>query len=481
MNLNTIQSTIKRNIMRNRIYTRICKMVFAVLMVLPLAVIGQEKISYQRPSYWRPYDQTGINVFETSKKDYPVPFDGLRIRLGAGFTQQFQNLKHENPGATNNESTTWATSNKIYPLKPGFMTAQANLYLDVELADGISLNVTSYLSSRHHNEAWVKGGYIQFDKLPFKGQFWTNLMKMATIKIGHMEVNYGDAHFRRSDGGQALYNPFMEGNILDAFATEIGGEIYLKKQCGFFGMVGISSGMIKGNIDSAAKGVVSGVVVDDNQKRSPSIYLKGGVDKQLTDIIRVRATASYYHNGSSAGSGLTLYGGDRTGSNYQNVMEKWKDATGTVSASTAIAFSGRFNPGFSKKVDAVMLNGFLGVKGMEVFGTYENAKGRTKTETNERKANQFAVDAVYRFGSAENVFLGVRYNTVKARLANTAAVTYTDDIKLDRTAFAGGWFITKNVLLKAEYVIQKYKDFPAQDIRSGGKFNGYVVEAVVGF
>ena len=91
-----------------------------------------------------------------------------------------------------------------------------------------------------------------------------------------------------------------------------------------FGMVGLTSGMIKGNIDSATAGVVNGTVVDANTKRSPSIYFKGGIDKQLNDAVRIRISGSYYHNGSSAGSGLTLYGGDRTGSNYQNVMELWK-------------------------------------------------------------------------------------------------------------------------------------------------------------
>ena len=470
--------------MRNY-YSQICKVVLAIALSMPLSLLGQsnekEKVFYQRPSYWRPYDQTGINVFETPKKEYPVKFEGLRIRFGAGFTQQFQNIKHKNPGAINNQSTVWASSTKLYPIKPGFMTAQANLFMDVELADGISLNVTSYLSSRHHNESWVKGGYIQFDKLPFKGEFWTNLMEKATVKIGHMEINYGDAHFRRSDGGHALYNPFMESNILDAFATEIGAEVYYNTGFGFFGMAGISNGMIKGNIDSAAKGVLNGEIIDENQRRSPSLYFKGGFDKQLSEIARVRISGSYYHNGSAAGSGLTLYGGDRTGSNYQNVMEKWKDAAGVTVASTASAFSGRLNPGFSKKVDAVMLNSFVKLKGFELFGTYEIAKGRTKTESDVRKASQIAIDGLYRFGSSENIFLGARYNSATARLANTAAITYVDDIKVDRVALAGGWFLTKNVLLKAEYVVQKYKDFPAKDYRSRGKFNGYVIEAVVGF
>jgi hypothetical protein len=60
-------------------------------------------------------------------------------------------------------------------------------------------------------------------------------------------------------------------------------------------------------------------------------------------------------------------------------------------------------------------------------------------------------------------------------------VGYTEKVKIDRTAFAAGWFLTRNVLLKGEYVTQKYNNFLPTDVRNGGKFHGYVVEAVVGF
>lgn len=436
------------------------------LLAFPFATFAQFSDSIAN---FRQYDQRGINVFETPKQNN-YPFTGLKVKIGAGFTQQFQSLKHENPTAINNTGT---GANRLFPLTSGFMTAQANLYLDVQLADGITLNVSNYMSSRHHNEFWVKGGYIQFDKLPFKGQFADNLMKIATIKVGHMEINYGDAHFRRSDGGHTFYNPFMESYIMDAFATEIGGEVYLKAN-GLFGMIGLTNGMIKGNVDSAYK-----TTQDDVTKKSPSLYGKLGIDKMLDNNIRVRVAASYYHNGSNAGSGLTLYGGDRTGSNYQNVMEK--GVPGALPSYTAIAFSGRFNPGFSKKVDAMMLNAFLKAGGFELFGTYESAKGRTKTETATRKASQFAVDALYRVGKTENLFAGVRYNSAKARLANTTAITYTGDVTVNRFAIAAGWYVTKNILLKGEIVNQKYLDFPSADHRSGGKFNGFVIEASVGF
>lgn len=448
----------------------------------------------------RPYDQSGINVFD-SPKDTNAVFDGLNVKFGAGFTQSFQGLKHENTAAPK-------TANSLYKMTPGFNTANANLFMDVQLADGIRLNLTSYLSSRHHTETWVKGGYIQFDKLPFQGKFWDDIMKITTIKVGHMEINYGDQHFRRTDGGHSLYNPFIENNIMDAFTTEIGGEILVRKN-NFFGLVGVSNGMIKGNIDSLVA-----TKQDANIHKSPAVFFKGGYDKQLNEKIRVRFAASYYTNQSSASQ--TLYAGDRTGSSYFLAMEKAfvslekpkvedtdaipanpnatpaivavpaKDGSPLVPAvktNAANQFtSGRFNPSFSKKVDAIMLNGFVKLHGLELFGTFELAKGRTNTELVARNATQYAIDAVYRFGKSENLFVGARYNTVKAEIqVGTADVPAIQEINIDRTAFGAGWFITKNVLLKGEYVTQQYKDFAKTDYRNGGKFDGYVIQAVVGF
>src|SRR5205823_12702870 len=160
-------------------------------------------------------------------------------------------------------------------------------------------------------------------------------------------------------------------------------------------MVRMTNEMNKGNIDSSVK-----TAQDKNIHKSPAIYLKGGIDQKLTDNLRLRVAGSWYHNGSSGGN--TLFGGDRAGSNYFMVMEK----TGTGVTYASNAFSGRLNPGFSKKVDALQLNGFVKLAGFEVYGTYEAAKGRAKTETTERKIFQTAADAIYRFGKTENLFLG---------------------------------------------------------------------------
>lgn len=60
--------------------------------------------------------------------------------------------------------------------------------------------------------------------------------------------------------------------------------------------------------------------------------------------------------------------------------------------------------------------------------------------------------------------------------------TTTYDAKIDRVAFSGGWFFTKNIMAKLEYVNQNYGDqFPANDYRKNGNFKGFVLEAVVSF
>jgi hypothetical protein len=86
------------------------------------------------------------------------------------------------------------------------------------------------------------------------------------------------------------------------------------------------------------------------------------------------------------------------------------------------------------------------------------------------------------------MYVGARYNVVDGDLVFGSVTTQPaivqgvrDNVKVERTALSAGWFITQNILMKAEYVKQKYLDFPATDIRSNGQFEGFMVEGVIGF
>ncbi len=413
----------------------------------------------------RANDKTGLNVFEPTKTD-TIPFTGLKVKVGGNFTQDFQGLSQVNNAAAvyNADSL---NLNKLISLKNGFNLAMANLNVDVQLEDGIRMNLTMYLSTRHHEETWVKGGYIQFDKLLFlKSDAIDNIMKNVTIKIGDYEIDYGDQHFRRSDGGNAIYNPFVENYIMDEFTTEIGGEIYYHPLNGFIAMVGITNGELNPTVIAPTK--IDSATSEVN-KYSPAFHGKLGFDKQMNEDLRFRLTGSFYLVQSANSN--TLFGGDRTGSHYFFAMEN------TLATSDGNAFSGRYNPQFREQVSTFMINPFIKCKGLELFGTYEIAKGRLITERDMRTATQYAVDLICRFPEGkENFWVGGRYNSVTATLPFNPV-----DITINRVVGSIGWFMTKNIMMKAEYVNQEYKKFVSTDIRSGGKFDGFMIEASVGF
>ncbi len=399
----------------------------------------------------RPVDQRGINTFEPPKRD-TVPYTGFRLAWGASFTQQFQDLHHSNRAAP--KIVDGVDQNQLIRIGAGFNNAVANLYLNAQMARGIRVAVTTYLSSRHHDETWVKDGYLLVDALPFDNAVLDKIMQVVTLKVGHFEVNYGDQHFRRSDNGNAIYNPFVGNLIMDAFTTEIGGEIYLRSGA-WLAMAGVTGGEVHGQVTAP-------------EKRAPSYLAKLGVDRQLTEHFRVRLTGSMYYTSKSVNN--TLYSGDRAGSRYYDVLEN------TQSTESSQAWSGAIQPGFRSKVRAFVVNPFVKFRGLEVFGNLETATGAAATEPRERTWDQYAGELVYRFLPREQVYVGARYNTASGRL--TGIPTH---VRVDRVQVAGGWFITPGVLAKLEYVRQEYEDFPATDIRRGGKFHGVMLEGVVSF
>ena len=400
--------------------------VFALLFVTAGAYAQQNRDL----QYFRAPDQTGLNVFETPKTT-EVEFDGLNIRIGGSNTLQFQ-----------------ALTNETGPdLIPNFNLATSNLDIDAQLANGLRMHLRTYLSSRHHAEAWVKGGYIQMDRLDFiQEDFLSSLMDKVTIKVGHMEVNYGDAHFRRSDNGQAIFNPFVGNYIMDSFTTEVAGEVYYKSN-GLIAMFGLTNGKLNQS------------TVEGSTNTRASIIGKLGYDSQLNENTRVRLTGSIYHTGQAART--YLYSGDRAGARYYNVIEEGD-------------FSGRFNPRFNNEMTSIMINPFVKVQGLEFFGLLEFASGKSAAEPDTRSVTQLGGELLYRFGASEDVYLGGRYNIV------TGENSANEDIDISRFNIGGGWFLTKNVLAKVEYVKQTYDGF-TDPVFSDAGFDGVMVEAIVSF
>lgn len=400
----------------------------------------------------RPADARGLNVFEPPKND-SVPYTGFKLGWGAAMTQQFQGLQHSNTAAPVFAPGSTVNQNQLIAIGNGFNNAVANVYLNAQVARGIRLAMTSYVSARHHQESWVKDGYALIDASPIDNSILNGIMKYTTLRVGHFEIDYGDEHYRRSDNGQAMYNPFVGNFILDAFTTEIGGEVYLRNGP-WLAMGGVTGGEVHGQVTSPSK-------------RSESYLGKLGVDKEWSKNLRFRLTGSMYANGQSASN--TLYSGDRAGSRYYDVLEN------TQSTETANAWSGEIHPGFSNNVHAFVVNPFVKVAGVELFGNLETATGKAASELTNRTIRQYVGEGLYRFAN-DQLYVGARYNTVQGELTGIP-----NDISVNRWQYGGGWFVTPLLLAKIEYVNQKYLDFPVTDIRNGGQFKGFMMEGVLAF
>ncbi|MDR6764303.1 hypothetical protein J2Y38_004532 [Flavobacterium sp. 2755] len=458
--------------------------ILCITLVSTFAVNAQ--VSFGHIQNQIPRNQKGINQFDV-KKD-TVAYKGLSVDMGAAFALQFQALNSFN----DQKNLATAPGYRLNNLENNFNLPNANFTIGAQLYDGVRVNLDVYMASRHHNETWVKGGYLQIDKLDFiKKDFLADFMQYTTIKIGQMENNYGDAHFRRSDNGNAFMNPFVGNNIMDAFITEMGAEVYYNR-LGFVSMLGVTNSKLNQNVQEIVAANPTAAKPDNNTTISPSILAKLGWDKQINDDLRIRVTGSYYHTANSSGN---LYSSDRAGSRFYGVMSHSEyniidPATGTAISTVANNFdptankdTGRFNPGYGNWATSYMINPFIKYKGLEFFGTLEFTSGGDYKGTDDtRKVNQYVGDLVYRFGENERFYVGGKYNLVDGKLANANAQA----IQINRFEAAAGWFMTRNVLAKLEYVDQNYKNFAQFNGATpndlfGGSFKGLMFEAVISF
>lgn len=428
------------------------------LLLLAGGLFNTSTAQYKKElQYYRPVDQHGIYMFTPTKADTEYSYKGFKAYVGVGLTQQWQAITEKTKGT---DLSTGLKYN-LTPIGPGFNLPTANLYLDAQLARGMRLHLATYLSSRHHNEAYVKGGYLRIDAFPMlNSPEIDEIMKYVTLKIGDMETNYGDAHFLRSDNANTVYNPLVGNFLMDSFTTMDGGEVYVFNK-GFLAMAGIAGGQF---------GVRPSVANPDS--RRPALYGKIGYDGDVGNGVRFRLTGSIFHSARFA----DLYAGDRSGSRYYNIMA---DAIpGYGRGGEGDPWSGRVTPGFSNGFTSFMINPYLQTGGLHLFGIIESTK---EMKANHR-AEQYAINAQYFLSNS--VYIAGRYNIAHGYLSaagypNNAVPS--DKETVNRVQFGAGWFLTPNILAKVEYMSQKYKKFPVNSVYYGGEFNGLMIEAAIAF
>ncbi|MFZ5938952.1 MAG: hypothetical protein ACOYXB_00130, partial [Bacteroidota bacterium] len=163
------------------------------------------------------------------------------------------------------------------------------------------------------------------------------------------------------------------------------------------------------------------------------------------------------------------YYGDRTGSRYYLIMNTQTNSATDVDI-TSNHLSGNWGPGFTDELNAFMFNIFAQAYGFEFFGTAEQATGTSAFGGAAFKYTQLAGDLLYRFGKEDQFFAGGRFNKV----SNDQSMSIT------RLQAGAGWFLTPDMVVKAEYVNQSYDNFLSKYGADAG-FSGIMVEAGISF
>lgn len=426
----------------------------------PTVALGQENMS----------NGYGLN-FESTKSQMDTA-NKLHVKIGTDMELDYQSLVNY-------------PTKLLVPIGEGINFPMANMRIIGFLSPGIKLHVELYLANPHHTNTYVKDGYLLIDKMPFiKSDVIDNIMQYVSLKVGDMEANYGDEHFRRSDGGNVIRNPFIGNYIMDAFTTMPAAELNLNIK-GFIAMIAAGTGTLNQTLDTY--NAKTGAFTRYNTYDQLAYYAKIGYDKQFTDDLRVRVTVSGYHlNNNQTGS---LYNGDRAGTFYALVMQQQKPIGGVDPTNVEDAqMSGYWEPGSANKDNNVMINALVKYKGFEFFGTSERASGTNASTYNVFDMSQNAAELIYHFGPKQQFYGAARWDEVyNNRYGNKNDIsTLNDNVVMDGRTVSGyqlaaGWFLTKNILAKFEYVNRQYYGFTNEFANNAAGFNGWSVQTVISF
>jgi hypothetical protein len=419
-------------------------------------------------------------------------FSKIKVAVGGDFALHFQSLTSHADSA-------------MAPLGGNIYLPAANLNLNADLAPGIKVNLTTYLASRHHTNTYVQGGYLLIDQLPFlKTKLTDNIMKYLTIKVGMMELNYGDAHFRRSDNARVLNNPFVGNYILDGFAISPAAEFYVRPLGSINGLLlmgGVTNCVTNPNVGGYIAAGTSNYTYPStsypktykpfNLDQMLGYYFKVAYDKEINKNIRIRpAISGFICNNSPGGA---LYNSDRGGSPYEEVMNKQSLNSSAYDATSNVT-NGYFGPGNYSKVHSYMGNLFVRLYNFELFGTYEIAQGKTGLAATYNVVpftfNNTSIEGLYYFGKHQQFDIGARYTKVHKNavdgygfntVTNKFNIAPIGAMQTERVQAVLGWKLTDNIVTKFEYCKQTYSNYLNYGTNGTAFFEGLIIEAAISF
>lgn len=319
-----------------------------------------------------------------------------------------------------------------------------------------------YLASRNHpSTTYGDEGYLIFHGVPENlaaaHRVLNPLFSRVDVKVGAFLLDYGDHLYHRSNNAISQSNPLVGNSVVDPNFVSVGGEI-IGKPARFNWLLGVTNGT---NTEDFSQG--RGVAVNAKVWANP--------------IQPLRTSVSFYSvdHSRSATSRATLFSGNRSGERYGGVLGGGQAPGGVLIGAGKDLAAGQFDITWDKAEIPLKLYANYGVVNDD--NTNGPAPGKPRD-----KWNYYAAEMVYKFNPI--VYASARYSAADADKLRSIS----SNGKVARIQIGGGLWISRNMLMKVEYVDQKYTGFAANDVINNGilagrdpEFKGIVSEVSFAF
>ena len=351
------------------------------------------------------------------------------------------------------------TGNQLPHLTSGMQTAFGDLGFAGKFGkkQEVEMYFDLYLASRNHpSQTYGNQGYLLIHDIPENlvslHQALDPIFKRVDVKVGAFLVDFGDQIYHRSNNTIVQTNPLVGNFVIDPNLVSVGGEIMSKP--GRYGwLVGVTNGT---NTEdwSAGRGVA----------------YNGKVWVYPIAPLRLSGSVFRANHSDSATSTATLFSGNRSGERYGGVLGGGQ-APGDILARAGkdvTAYQGDVT--WDSKAMPVRLYAHAGItKDSDLNGV---AKGAL-----EETWKYYSAEGVYKL--TPTLYAAARFSGANADKFNGAA----SDGRVRRIQLGGGLWLTRNMLVKVEWVDQKYTGFRRGDAVNNGvdagrspQFKGLVSE-----
>ncbi|HKR62282.1 MAG TPA: hypothetical protein VJZ00_01020 [Thermoanaerobaculia bacterium] len=324
-------------------------------------------------------------------------------------------------------------------VSPGFQNAFGDLGFIGKFGKKQEVEVVfdMYLSSRNHpSQTYGNEGYMILHGVPENLEslkFLDPILQKVDIKAGHMLIGFGDAILHRSNNAIVQKNPLVGNFVVDPNIVSIGMEVSSKPVGRVQWLVGASNGT---------------TTEDWNVGRGFAYHGK----LTVYPIQSVRTSLSYIATNqadnptkAAGGSAMQMFSGNRSGERYAGILGGGQAPGGVFPQAGEDFQAAQFDVAFDNK-SKIKLYGHYGI-------TQDSDINGSAAGTPEEKWNYYAADAVYNVTPA--LYAAIRYSGAQTSMLGGNA----SDGKVRRIQVGGGLWLTKNMLVKMEYVQQKYNGF----------------------